>query len=335
MVPPEKESSLLPAQPGQPGEGQGPDDARRQHQNEIPDGPGDHVALEDGVQRRLQALLDRQCDEKTHHDLDQLDIPDGVRGEVQLPVRVIDADHAQQRAQQGVAVLHGLGQILSVHVGREGEQLHVADEGRSQHQHPQQQLGQVLSVLPVDEGPHSDEEEQGDGTAHQHIGGGVDAQIQPGQGDQHAQGDGGQPDPEPAALGGDDAEGADGVGGVARGEGVAGGLSPGGFHDGEVRVPDPGPGDPAGDLHELVDQCAQKAHAQQVIAPALVHAPERHQCGDEKHRLAAQLRQHRYDAVQPGGPQSLQKIQEIHVLPPVWFRMNQLYQTCAKCPLGV
>lgn len=58
---------------------------------------------------------------------------------------------------------------------------------------------------------------------------------------------------------------ATGVLGVAAGEGVARGLSPGAFHNGEVGVPDPGPGNPEQQLQKLVHHRAEKAHQQQIV----------------------------------------------------------------------
>ena len=99
---------------------------------------------------------------------------------------------------------------------------------------------------------------------------------------------------------------------VSRGEGISRSLLPGGLDDGEIGVAHPRTGDAAGDLQELIDQGSHKANTHQIIALALVHAPERHQCGDEKHRLAAQMGQCGYDGIQPGSPQPLKQIQKIH-----------------------
>ena len=160
----------------------------------------------------------------------------------------------------------------------------------------------------VNGGTEHHDEKQGDGAAHQHIGGGVDTQIQPGQGDQEAQRHRDQPQPELLALGGQNAEGAHGAGGMAGGEGIAGGLRPGGFDDGEVGIPHPGTGDPAGDLQKLVDQGTHKAHTHQIIALALIHAPEDRQRGNEEHGLTAQVGQGRHDGIQPGSAKRLQHI---------------------------
>ena len=99
----------------------------------------------------------------------------------------------------------------------------------------------------------------------------------------------GPPDPGPPGGPGDAAEGSHGILGVAAGEGIARGLRPGTLHNGEIRVPDPGPGNAEQQLQKLVHHRAEKAHQQQVIPLLLADAPEDQDRRHHEHGLLTQM----------------------------------------------
>lgn len=82
---------------------------------------------------------------------------------------------------------------------------------------------------------------------------------------------------------------AHGVLGVAAGEGIARGLRPGTLHNGEIRVPDPGPGNAEQQLQKLVHHRAEKAHQQQVIPLLLADAPKDQDRRHHEHGLLTQM----------------------------------------------
>ena len=118
----------------------------------------------------------------------------------------------------------------------------------------------------------------------------------------------GPPDPGPPGGPGNAAEGGHGVLGVAAGEGVARGLGPGAFHNGEVRVPDPGPGNPEQQLQKLVHHRAEKAHQQQVIPLLLADTPENQNGRHHENGLLAQVGHGGEHRVPEWGAHALQRI---------------------------
>ena len=97
--------------------------------------------------------------------------------------------------------------------------------------------------------------------------------------------------------------------GVAAGKAVAPRPGLGGFHNGEVRVPHPGPRHPADNFEPLIDECACEPHAQQIIPPALVPAPEHKQSRRHEEGLLPQAGEQQHDPVQHRGADGFEPVQ--------------------------
>jgi hypothetical protein len=80
----------------------------------------------------------------------------------------------------------------------------------------------------------------------------------------------------------------------------------------EIGVTDPGSGDAAKDLEELIGHISEEAHAHQVISLVLVHAPENDDTDGKKCGLLAQVGDQEHELIESGQPDLLQKIQKFH-----------------------
>ena len=280
------------------------------------------MAAAEGQQWLPQQDPHRQHQGQAPRQLDELPPPGGPGGKLEeLGVKGVDHQDAGHGARHGVGVVPGLRPVLvglqqrlgAAHRGL-GQQLHIAHEGQAQGQHhaddgvhpvgkPQGALQQRV------EGQHQHKADQ---QAHPHVRRGVDPQVHPGHRHQQGQDDTHHPHPQPPGEAGDAAQVPHGALGVAAGEAVARGRLPGGFHDGEVRVDHPGPGHPAGDLQPLAGQGAGKAHRQQVVAPALVPAPEDKEGGYHEKCLLPQPGHQGHDRVQDRGSDGFKPVEQRH-----------------------
>ena len=134
------------------------------------------------------------------------------------------------------------------------------------------------------------------------------AQIHPGQGHQYAQDDAQHPQPQLFVPPGQCTEDAHRALGMSAGEGVAGGLGPGAFHNGEVGVFHPRTGDAEPQLEELVDDRARQACSQQVIALPLINTPKEQQTKNDKEGLLTKMGDGREKRVAQRCAQPLQNV---------------------------
>ena len=226
------------------------------------------------------------------------------------PVQPPGDAEAHGGPQQLPAVFLPVGQVGRVHVRREGIDIrkHQIRDAHQQHPGDEARHQAGLAVGLADQGIQGQHHHPGHRKGHPHVQGRVDPQVQPGEGHQQQHRHAGPPDPGPTGGPGNAAEGGHGVLGVTAGEGVARGLGPGAFHNGEVRVPDPGPGNPEQQLQKLVHHRAEKAHQQQIVPLLLADAPEDQNGRHHENGLLAQVGHGGEHRVPERGAHALQRI---------------------------
>ena len=99
---------------------------------------------------------------------------------------------------------------------------------------------------------------------------------------------------------------------MSAGEAVAAGFRDGSFQGMKIGVTDPGPGDAAEDLEELIGHIAKQANPHQIIALVLIHTPENNDGDGKKGCFFAQVGDQQHELIEPGQPDLLQKIQKFH-----------------------
>ena len=227
-------------------------------------------------------------------------------------VQLVDDDEARAAAQEGVGVLHGLAEVLRVHVRREGGQRHEQGEGQRQREHDAQQDAVDTRVVLLHQRAQHEDQHQRAGRAHAHVQRRMNAQIHAREANQHRQHDADYPHGPPLGPQGDAAEGAHRVLGMAAGEGVAPRPGPGLLHDGEVLIHHPGARHAAHDLQPLIHHRAAQAAGEQEVALLLAHAPEHHQTQHQKNGFVAHQGQGVQQAVANRVAQALQQSQKAH-----------------------
>ncbi len=99
---------------------------------------------------------------------------------------------------------------------------------------------------------------------------------------------------------------------MPRWKGVASCVRNGPLHRMQIRIPDPGPGNAAGDFEELTDGDPQQAGRSHIVAAALIQAPETQNCQNEKDSFASQPGAGECQYVEKRSPYRLQCEQKIH-----------------------
>lgn len=296
-------------------EGHGPDAPGGQDHQEVPDGVGGGVAAAEGQQGSLQEAFDEDDQDQPAQQFDGLSPPGGAGGELEEPVvKNADQEHPAHGSGHGVGIFERLGQVSGVHAGGEGKELH--ETGKSEAAPQQDAQDDVDPVREpqgaLHQGVHDENQHRGHDEGDAHVRRGMDAQIHSGDGHEKQDRDAGEAQPELSGDPGHAAEEAHRRLGVAAGEAVACGLRPGGLDDGEIGVFHPGPGDPADHFEPLVHQHAYEAHAEQVVALPLVHAPEDEQRSHHEEGFFSQVGDQGHEDVQDRVADGFKPIEQFH-----------------------
>ena len=99
---------------------------------------------------------------------------------------------------------------------------------------------------------------------------------------------------------------------VTAGEGISACRLARRFNDREIRILDPRARNAEGDLEKLVDNCADKADREQIVALLLVYAPENDHSDCHKYRLFAEKSDEREDKIKHGVSDIFKKIKKRH-----------------------
>ena len=246
-------------------------------------------------------------------------------------VQDIAENQTKQRPQQGIGVFLPAGQTARIDVRREGPELGVAQVARSQDQHPCQSIACPLPLPFQEHRPQGKEKYQRNERTHAYVQRRVDPQIHPRYRNQNGRNNAANAKPLLFRDHGHTAEYGYGTLGMAAGEAVIIGSRTGLFHNGEIGVQHPGPGDPAGQLQELSCQGAGQANSHDIIALPLVDAPEKYQRHRQKRRLLPQAGKEHHQCVQKGGADAFEQIKKSHKVASgslCWTYYSKIWPDC-------
>lgn len=286
--------------------GHGPDGAGKDHHQHIGEGLSGEggIAAGEQIEEGAGEFLDAEAQGKSQHKPHR-PIPEATVDLI-ADEPLIQFKHdikAQHGAQHFIGIFLAAEQLCPIGIGREGEKFHKehlcqGPDQKNGEDHPHH-IGLLCRLM--DQGIESEDHHQGKDKGNTYIQGGMHAQPHPREGDQHAKGDGGIPQPAFFGDTGDGAEDAHAALGMPAGEGIAAGGFPRTFHDGEFRIFHPRAVDAKKHLQQLVDLGAQEADGEDIIPFGLINAPkEQHRHTHKDHfvpKMGDHLHQEIHDRV--------------------------------------
>ena len=100
---------------------------------------------------------------------------------------------------------------------------------------------------------------------------------------------------------------------MTAGEGIAACCLARRFNDGEIRILHPRAGNAEEDLQKLIDNGADKADREQIVALLLVYAPKNDHSHRHKYRFLAKKRDDRKQKIKHGISDLFEKIKKRHI----------------------
>ena len=289
------------------------------------------MAAAEGVQNSLCPLFDRQNQQQANNDLQNLRPPDGLYRKMQLLfVVIVSHQQSQQGTQEGVGILYRGFHVMGVNIFREWPQLHISQKRQAQCHTDSKDYGNILAVIAIDHRLHDHDQSQCHTGGHQHITGIVNTNVHPGQRHQYRNSDAQALHDRTLRSVCNGTKCSNSGLAVSAGEAVTGGRFPGLLQNGKLRIPDPRPGYPAGDLQKLVGQGSEEAHRKHIIALPLIHAPKQDQRGHQKSDLVTQVCDGQHEFIQHRHTDAFEKIEKFHSAPPC-LSIAVLYQKLQKC----